>query len=565
MPNGAFGPASLDTAANWFVYARVSSEEQKKKKSVDSQVEDARRLLPDLSPDHIFTDEAVSGSIPFLERPRSSALFAKLREEVRANRTPCLMVQFIDRLGRDAEDTIGTYNKLMKLGIRLMSPYEGCFDNTADSALRVTIFAGMAQYVKDRILAGARAGMKRKAERGEWTGGPMTFGYRIKEEVDTNGKRRNGRLVIDNSAAAIIRDIYKQVATGKSGPEVARYLDKTGVPTPRQNINGKWTKDGVRGIITNTMYKGVWLWGRRRVMKKNATGNRTETDPAIERKCPPIISDGLWERANAALKANRLEAMTYTKFQYLLRGLIHCGVCGKRAYGGRGYSYVCRGREAGCKGPIIHRAELDDSVWSQCEAYICNPGKALRELEQQMAAVAPERDLPKAISKLEARLAQNAMARERARRQEQEGHASREEFLADMKQLAEKRDEIQSELYELKQKTEDHESQRRALGEARTMLETLRQNVRDEVFTFEDKRRIVRALVAKVEINQLPANAGTLGMEYSDQIAITFRFQRKPATWPPEFVVPDSERREVMKGLGVAGVVSVVSEATLQH
>jgi site-specific DNA recombinase len=563
MRNSSFGPASVDTAANWFFYGRVSSEEQKKKKSVDSQVEDARRLLPNLSPDHIFTDEAVSGSVPFLERPRSSALFAKLKEEVRADRTPCLMVQFIDRLGRDAEDTIGTYNKLMKLGIRLMSPYEGCFDNTSDSALRVTIFAGMAQYVKDRILAGARAGMKRKAEENGWTGGPMTFGYRVKGEVDTNGKRRNGRLVIDNRAAAIIRDIYKQVATGKSGPEVARYLDNTGVPTPRQNINGKWTKDGVRGIITNPMYKGVWLWGRRRVTNKNASGNRIEPEPAIERKCQPIISDHLWERANTALKANRLEAMTYTKFQYLLRGLINCGVCGERKYGGRGYSYVCRGREAGCKAPIIHRAELEDSVWSHCEAYICNPGKALRELEQQMAAVASERDLPKAITKLETRLAQNAMARERARRQEQEGHANRKEFLADMKRLAEKRDEIQSELCELRQKTEDRESQRRAIGDARTMLETLRQNVRDDAFTFEDKRRIVKALVQKIEITTLPVDAEAVGMEYSDQINITFRFQRKPATWPPEYLVPDDERKEVVRGLGVAGAVSVVSEATV--
>ena len=59
--------------------------------------------------------------------------------------------------------------------------------------------------------------------------------------------------------------------------------------------------------------------------------------------------------------------------------------------------------------------------------------------------------------------------------------------------LMEQRDSIQTRLAELRQLTDDAESKRRAFGDVKSVLETLRQNVRAG-FTFEEKKRIVEAL-----------------------------------------------------------------------
>ena len=103
------------------------------------------------------------------------------------------------------------------------------------------------------------------------------------------------------------------------------------------------------------------------------------------------------------------------KHEYLLAGIIRCGVCGK-VYGGRGYAYACRWRHV-CGGQIIHRKPLEDSVWDLCRLYIEYPGEALKQLEHQMAAEAkPERKLDEERRKLETRLAQINKAWDDARR-----------------------------------------------------------------------------------------------------------------------------------------------------
>jgi hypothetical protein len=76
------------------------------------------------------------------------------------------------------------------VGIRqIFAVYEGDFENSAEGKLRVGIFANMAEYARNRILAGAVAGLSRKSDEGGFCGGPRPFGYRAeREEIDDQGK-----------------------------------------------------------------------------------------------------------------------------------------------------------------------------------------------------------------------------------------------------------------------------------------------------------------------------------------------------------------------------------------
>ena len=173
-----------------------------------------------------------------------------MRKEFRAGRKPFLFVQFVDRLGRDAEDTIGTWNRLKLLKVKMVSPYEGLFEGD-EADFRIGIFAVMAQYVKRRILAGTAVGMRRKVEEGKFiTGGRTPFGYCVvDDEKDSRGKRRRGRYVVKESEAEIIRDLYERAAAGETGPRLAEYLNRMGLVTPEQNLKGKWTRQSVRSYL----------------------------------------------------------------------------------------------------------------------------------------------------------------------------------------------------------------------------------------------------------------------------------------------------------------------------
>ena len=120
------------------------------------------------------------------------------------------MVQFIDRLGRDAIDTETIHRKLWKMGIRLLhAVYEGDFDNSAEGKLRVGIFANMAEYVRNRIRAGAGAGLNRKSDQGGFCGGPRPFGYRAeREEIDDQGKMHERGPTVPRHAAYTGNEIH---------------------------------------------------------------------------------------------------------------------------------------------------------------------------------------------------------------------------------------------------------------------------------------------------------------------------------------------------------------------
>ena len=155
------------------------------------------------------------------------------------------MVQFIDRLGRDAIDTETIHRKLWKMGIRLLhAVYEGDFDNSAEGKLRVGIFANMAEHVRNRIRAGAGAGLNRKSVQGGFCGGPRPFGYRAEgEEIDDQGKmHERGPTVPDPrlipgtkyTRVGIAKLIFERVAAGQSCRKVTNWLQDEGIPVSKK-------------------------------------------------------------------------------------------------------------------------------------------------------------------------------------------------------------------------------------------------------------------------------------------------------------------------------------------
>ena len=102
-----------------------------------------------------------------------------------------------------------------------------------------------------------------------------------------------------------------------------------------------WRPGRVRGLITSKTYMGIHEFGKR------STSGR----PVISRPVPAIVTEPTWKKAQATLKANFLFGKRNARNQYLLRGLIKCGLCGltyigvaaNRPNGKREFYYRCNG------------------------------------------------------------------------------------------------------------------------------------------------------------------------------------------------------------------------------
>lgn len=530
--------SNLEPSQDWFAYMRVSGDAQRDKQTIETQRREIERtgLVP---ADHIFADDGVSGVIHFIKRPGSRTLRVALNEHAKSGRTPHLLLNYLDRLGRDGRDTLNTAMDLIEAGWGLRTIFEGNFENTPEGRLKVMMYSGMAESARFRIIRGTGDGLRKKAEEGGYTGGFIAFGYR------KEGEGKHAHIVQDTaplpglklSRSQIVHIVFVRAADGESCRKIADWLNALGVPPSKQNLRASaktgresiWRPNSVRVILTNPIYTGRLQWGRRSWVGEKPHRHLKINPPdhlVKSATCPAIVDEDLWQRANAALHQNQLQVMAHAKSEYLLRGLIRCSLCGCK-YTGRGTHYACIGRHCGkrlwgntrppCEARPIRRADIEGAVWDQIETFLRKPGAALRQLESQIRAESKNQTIANDIATLEARLKLLENAAGIAYRQVTRGMASEAQYDAEVASIKRDKAVVEEQLAGLRKLAADRDADARALGEARSLLETLRAK-QDSPLSFEHRRRIVEALVEGVTAETIPG-------QRQPKFTVTYRFQ----------------------------------------
>ncbi len=109
-----------------------------------------------------------------------------------------------------------------------------------------------------------------KRRNGEYIGAFAAYGY-LKDEENRN------RLVIDNYAADVVRDIFSMKLCGMSQQAIADKLNADGILAPLQykksigvglnrsfakNVKTKWSYNAVLRILKNEVYTGTVVQGK---------------------------------------------------------------------------------------------------------------------------------------------------------------------------------------------------------------------------------------------------------------------------------------------------------------
>ena len=315
------------------LYARVSSDRQDVDLSVSAQL----RALKDYagangySVAREYVDEAESGLVA--DRPQ----FREMIEEGSKPKAPfdVILVWKFSRFTRKREHAVAFKSMLRRKGIRVVSITEQAEDN-ATGRLLEGIIESVDEFYSENLAQEVVRGMREAASRGFFLASNAPFGYK-RVKVNDGGKERP-TLEVDPAAAPVVREIFEKSLRGSGLKEICKELNDRGIT----NRGRRWYKGTLHYVLRNEAYTGTAVWGR------TSKGEKTQDPVRVEGAWPALVSRELFDEVQQAMseRAPKVQRPGRVGSQYLLSGLLKCGVCGKPysaqgAKSGQFAYYIC--------------------------------------------------------------------------------------------------------------------------------------------------------------------------------------------------------------------------------
>ena len=348
-------------------YARVSTDKDEQLHSLQSQISffnDYISKVPNWEFIGSYIDEGISGA--GVEKREE---FLRMIQDAKIHKFDLILTKEISRFSRSTLDSIMYTQELLSNGVGVYFLNDNINTILPDSELRLTIMSSIAQDEVRRLSERVSFGMRRSIDNGVVLGCSNIYGY-VKDK---------GKLVIDETQAEMIKIIFDRYANTADGlSKVSRYLYNLGY----KSRNGKRIDTTIlTRIIENPKYKGYYCGHKSKVLDYRTKKKKRldESDWIVYKdydNVPPIVSEELWNRANAKLKQRQASftnrAINKKVFQnrYTYSGKIYCGChnltyhrssAGKRKNNPVWECQVYR-RESlkGCSNPRVFELELDE-------------------------------------------------------------------------------------------------------------------------------------------------------------------------------------------------------------
>jgi site-specific DNA recombinase len=210
----------------------------------------------------------------------------------------------LDRLTRSVKDLYDLWEEVSKYKIDLKSATEPIDTTTPIGQAIMGILAIFAQLERQMIAQRVSQGMEQMVKQGNWHGGPVPFGYRW-----------DGVMTIVEEEAQLVREIYNLYVNGMGSDKITIRLNKQG--------GKKWLAKSVYKMLQNPIYIGQLHWNV-----------RTDKDYFTAKSdIPPILSDELYEQAQAVRMGRRGIHPRSVNSQYIYSGRLRCGRCGSAMKG----------------------------------------------------------------------------------------------------------------------------------------------------------------------------------------------------------------------------------------
>ena len=329
-------------------YARVSTDKDEQLNSLDNQIHYYEELIRKnkawtFVPGYI--DEGLSG---ISTKKREN--FHRMVEDGKNGDFDLIITKEITRFARNTLDSIQYTRELLNNGVAIYFQNDSINTLDEDSELRLTIMSGIAQDELRKLSSRVKFGHQQAIKSGVVIGNSRIFGY----------KKENKRLVIDETEAPMVRELFELYATDQYSMKQIEgiFWDKG-----YRNLNGNKIAHGtMANMIANPKYKGYYVGNKVKVVDMFTKKQKflppeewvmfkDETGEIV----PALVSEELWEKANVILRRRSEDVKNrqgVCNHPNLLTGKLFCTCCGepyyrresKKVYGPNNSKWVCSGK-----------------------------------------------------------------------------------------------------------------------------------------------------------------------------------------------------------------------------
>lgn len=401
------GKSIFDIPLRVTFYARVSTDKDEQLNSLENQVQYYTELIkskPNWTYVEGYIDEGISGTST---KKRDS--FLRMIRDAKAGRFDFIITKEISRFSRSTLDSIQYTQELLEHDVGVLFQNDNINTLDSDSEFRLVVMAGVAQDEVRKLSERLKFGFRQAIKNGHVLGNDRLWGYNKKDCV----------LTINESEAQVIRRIFDLYANKQMGiRRISQKLYEEGVTSRKGNEFNVLT---IRNILCNPKYKGWYCANKSQTVdyrsKRKVFLDESEwvmyPDPSI----PAIVSEELWDRANALYRRRSEQMMSHQSAAEFHNRYSYSGkiICEKhnasyhrrvlKSAKGEKEIWECKiyrsHGKAACSAPQLRTTELDQIMAQIFERLIQNKQDVVDTVMKVIQSVPDENDYARDIQRIE--------------------------------------------------------------------------------------------------------------------------------------------------------------------
>ena len=460
-------------------YARVSSEKDEQLNSLDNQISYYRDFIKKNANWEFvegYIDEGLSG---ISTKKREN--FNNMISDAKAGLFDLVITKEITRFARNTLDSIQYTRDLLSYGVGVFFQNDNINTLDEDSELRLTLMSGIAQDELRKLSSRIKFGHQEAIKKNVVLGNSRIFGYR----------KDNKRLVIDEKEAEMVRELFTLYATDQySMKQIEDIFWNKGY---RNNNGKKICHSTMSNTISNPKYKGYYVGNKVKIVDMFTKKQKflppeewvmfkDETGEIV----PAIVSEELWEQANAVLKRRSRDVknrQNQCNHPNLLTGKMYCTHCGKLYYrkdskdrkGNVLSRWICSGKinngADSCPSFTIYEEEIKEILYEVFKD-TAEDAKLIIEEYTNIYAEMTEKDVSSGeLQKLKDRLELLSKKKSKLLEYNIAGEISDRDFVEMNKQISEESADIYSTIEEMENEINSRAGYKQKIEEIKAILQ----------------------------------------------------------------------------------------------
>lgn len=470
-------------------YARVSSEKDEQLNSLDNQISYYRNFIKKNANWEFvdgYIDEGLSGM-----STKKRENFHNMVNDAKSGLFDLVITKEITRFARNTLDSIQYTRELLSCGVGVFFQNDNINTLDEDSELRLTIMSGIAQDELRKLSSRIKFGHQEAIKKSVVLGNSRIFGYR----------KDNKRLVIDEKEAEMVRELFTLYATDKYS---MKQLEDIFWSKGYRNNNGKKIcHSTMSNTISNPKYKGYYVGNKVKIVDMFTKKQKflppeewvmfkDETGEIV----PAIVSEELWEQANAVLKRRSRDVknrQNQCNHANLLTGKMYCTHCGRLYYrkdskdrkGNMLSRWICSGKiangAASCPSFTIYEEEIKEVLYDVFKDTAEDAKRIIEEYTSLYAEMTEKNASSANLKRLKDRL--DLLSRKKSKLLEYNiaGQISDRDFIEMNRQITKESSEVYSAIEETENEINSQAGFKEKIEEIKTVLQKAEKDASKEM------------------------------------------------------------------------------------